>query len=140
MRVKVKKLTETARLPQYAHDGDIGADLFSDAQLTIPARSRAVVKTGLAFEMQESFYGYARIAPRSGLGSKGIDVAAGVVDKKFRGEIGVILINNTDIPFDVKVGDKIAQVIFEVADVGQFVEVTELNATERGTSGFGSTG
>ena len=140
MRVKVKRLTETAILPQYAHEGDIGADLFSDHQLTIPPRSRGVVKTGLALEIPDSFTGYARVAPRSGLGSKGIDVAAGVIDRGYRGEVGVILINQTDLAFDVKYGDKIAQLIFEVADTAHFLEVEDLTQTKRGETGFGSTG
>lgn len=140
MKVKVKKLTETARLPQYAHEGDIGADVFSDTTVSIHPRSRAVVKTGISLEIDPTFFGYARVAPRSGLASKGIDVSAGVVDKSYRGEIGVVLVNNTDRPFQVNPGDKIAQLIFEVAATAQFEQVGDLEATSRGDSGFGSTG
>lgn len=140
MKVKIKKLTETARLPEYAHEGDIGADVFSDVTISIHPRSRAVVKTGIALAIDPEFSGYARVAPRSGLASRGIDVSAGVVDKGYRGEIGVVLVNNTDVSFHVNPGDKIAQLIFEIAGTGQFEEVSDLSETARGIGGFGSTG
>lgn len=140
MIVQIKKLTETAILPQYAHPGDIGADLFADKQVSIPPHTRAVVPTGISLEVPETFMGYVRVAPRSGLASKGIDVGAGVVDKAYRGEIGVVVVNHRDDTFEVKPGDKIAQLIFELAATASFSEVKELTQTERGTDGFGSTG
>ena len=140
MRVKVKKLTETALLPKYAHDGDIGADLFSDDFTMIWPGERKVIKTGISLEVPDSFMGYVRIAPRSGLSSRGIDLSAGVVDKSYRGEIGVVVINNSKETFIVEKGHKIAQMIFEVATTARFEQVTELSDTERGDGGFGSTG
>ena len=140
MRVKIKRVSHSAILPQYAYPGDIGADLFSNENLVIGPRSRDVIGTGIALEMAENFMGYARVAPRSGLGERGIDVGAGIVDSSYRGEVCVILINGTDLPYQVSYGDKIAQLIFEVAARADFIEVDTLNETERGSRGFGSSG
>lgn len=138
----VKKLVEHAQLPRYAEDGSIGADLFSAVFKVIPAKSRVVVGTGLALSAKcmPGACGYLRIAPRSGLAAKGIDVGAGVIDLSYRGEIKVILINHNDHDYTISVADRIAQLIFETADIMRFIEVPELDETERGAGGFGSTG
>ena len=84
---------------------------------------------------------YARIAPRSGLAlKKSIDVGAGVVDSDYRGEVGVILFNHGDQDFEVKMGDRIAQLILEKIDTPVVEEVQGLEETVRGSGGFGSTG
>lgn len=81
------------------------------------------------------------VAPRSGLAWKhSIDVGAGVVDADYRGPVGVILFNHSDVDFEVKVGDRIAQLIVEKIVTPQVVEVDDLDATVRGAGGFGSTG
>jgi dUTP pyrophosphatase len=82
---------------------------------------------------------YARIAPKSSLALEGYDVSAGVVDKGYRGELKVVLVNNGKNFRHFRRGDKIAQLIFEVAEVARF-EAAELTPTERGAGGFGSTG
>ena len=117
----------------------IGFDLASAYDTTVPARGRAVVKTGLAIAIPENTY--ARIAPRSGLAvKKFIDTGAGVVDYDYRGEVGVVLFNHADEDFEVKKGDRIAQLILERISMADVVETDELFATERGAAGFGSTG
>ena len=84
---------------------------------------------------------YARIAPRSGLSvKKSIDVGAGVVDRDYRGEIGVVLINHSNKDFEVNVGDQIAQMILEQIKTPEVVEQADLDETDRGDKGFGSTG
>lgn len=83
---------------------------------------------------------YGRIAGRSGLGVRGIDVAAGVVDCDYRGEIKVVLVNHTDEPFEVRVGDRIAQMILTRYEPMEPEECLEVSVTERGEAGFGSTG
>lgn len=116
-----------------------GFDLASAYDTTVPARGRAVVKTGLAIAIPENTY--ARIAPRSGLAvKKFIDTGAGVVDYDYRGEVGVVLFNHADEDFDVKKGDRVAQLILERISMADVVETDELFATERGAAGFGSTG
>lgn len=89
--------------------------------------------------MPEGTYG--RVAPRSGLAWKNfIDVGAGVIDQDYRGNVGVILFNHSDVDFDVKKGDRIAQLICERIAHPNVVEVKSLSETARGEGGFGSTG
>lgn len=148
---KIKKLSPNAKIPTYGDDGAIGADLYASEEKTIKAGERMLVGTGIAVSAEDTFAtrvpgvvkeleGYFRVAPRSGLSVKGIDVGAGVVDLSYRGEIKVVLINNSKDDKKVEVGDRIAQLIFEYALKSEFVEVEELDSTERGVGGFGSTG
>lgn len=120
-------------------DGKLGETIkLSDDGVSIPANSRCLVKTGLAFALPENCYG--RVAPRSGLALKnGIDIGAGVIDEDYRGEVGAILFNFNSEPFEVKKGDRIAQFICERIIYPDLEEV-ELTDTERGSGGFGSTG
>ena len=98
-----------------------------------------MVPTGLAFAIPEGNYG--RMAPRSGLAAKhGIHVGAGVLDSDYRGEIKAVLFNLGDKDFEIKEGDRIAQVIVEKYTITELVEVEDLDDTERGAGGFGSTG
>ena len=97
------------------------------------------MKTGLAISFSAGLY--ARIAPRLGLALKRfIDVGAGVVDADYRGEVGVVLFNHGDQDFQVKMGDRIAQLILEKIDTPPVKEVHDLDDTVRGSGGFGSTG
>ena len=106
---------------------------------TIPAKGKGLVKTGLAISFPAGLY--ARITPRSGLALKWfIDVGAGVIDSDYRGEVGVVLFNHGDQDFQVKMGDRIAQLILEKIDTPPVEEVQDLGNTVRGTGGFGSTG
>lgn len=138
--IKIKKLHELAIVPKRNNASDAGADLYSVQDLTIPPNSRALVSTGISVEIPLGFYG--RIAPRSGLAvNHGIDVLAGVCDSSYRGEIKVVLINtDKDKSFDITYGDKIAQLIIEQHFNFDFVEVDELGESNRGNSGFGSSG
>lgn len=105
----------------------------------IPARGKMVVKTDIQIELPEGCYG--RIAPRSGLAAKNfIDVGAGVVDEDYRGNLGVVLFNHSDVEFAIAKGDRIAQLICEKIFYPQLEEVKTLSETERGAGGFGSTG
>ena len=105
----------------------------------IPARGKGLVKTDLSIAIPRDTY--ARIAPRSGLAWKHfIDTGAGVVDYDYRGNVGVILFNHAETDFEVKAGDRVAQLILERIATPEVVEVDDLEATERGAGGFGSTG
>jgi deoxyuridine 5'-triphosphate nucleotidohydrolase len=122
-------------------DGEVGetVKLADGVVLVIPANSRCLVKTGIAVAIPEGCYG--RVAPRSGLAlKKGIDIGAGVIDEDYRGEVGAILFNLNSEPFEVKKGDRIAQFICERIIYPELEEVDELDDTERGAGGFGSTG
>ncbi|KAF2880654.1 hypothetical protein ILUMI_25518 [Ignelater luminosus] len=116
-----------------------GFDLKSAYDYTIPARGKEIIDTGIKVQLPEGCYG--RIAPRSGLAAKHfIDVGAGVVDEDYRGIIKVVLFNHSEASFDVKRGDRIAQLICERIYYPEIQEAKELADTERGEGGFGSTG
>lgn len=140
MILKIKKLDPNAIIPTRANPTDAGADLYALEDVKISPSSRALVKTGISLEVPESYY--ARIAPRSGLAYKnGIDVLAGVVDSSYRGEVGVILLNtDTQKVFNIRAGDRIAQLIIEAHYNMTIKEVDSLSDTTRGDGGFGSTG
>ena len=136
---KVKKLTPSATLPLRASAGAAGYDLSASVDTLVPATGKALVKTDLAMAIPEGHYG--RIAPRSGLASKhSIDTGAGVIDVDYRGEVKVLLFNHAQTEFHVKCGDRIAQLIFEKISTPEVREVEDLDASERGAKGFGSTG
>eukprot|EP00958_Prasinococcus_capsulatus_P023990 scaffold3691_cov394-Prasinococcus_capsulatus_cf.AAC.10 len=121
-----------------AYTNDSGL-LNSVQDTVVPSGGRALVKTGLSIAIPQGTY--ARIAPRSGLAYKsGIDVGAGVVDYDYRGEVGVILFNFGNEDFQVRKGDRIAQLILEKIATPEVVEVSDLDDTVRGEGGFGSTG
>ncbi|XP_068660333.1 deoxyuridine 5'-triphosphate nucleotidohydrolase-like [Aristolochia californica] len=137
--LKVKRLSENAILPSRGSPLSAGYDLSSAKEMKVPARGKALVHTDLSIAIPEGTY--ARIAPRSGLAWKhSIDVGAGVIDADYRGSLGVILFNHSDVDFEVKLGDRIAQLIIERIMMPHVSEVQDLNSTVRGTGGFGSTG
>ncbi|XP_010231696.3 LOW QUALITY PROTEIN: deoxyuridine 5'-triphosphate nucleotidohydrolase [Brachypodium distachyon] len=137
--LKVKKLSEKAILPSRGSASAAGYDLSSAADAVVPARGKALVPTDLSIAIPEGTY--ARVAPRSGLALKhSIDVGAGVIDADYRGPVGVVLFNHSEVDFVVKPGDRIAQMIIEVIVTPEVAEVEDLDATVRGEGGFGSTG
>ena len=141
MLVRFKKINPDAILPAYAHQGDAGLDVRSVEDLTIPPGKRALVKTGLVMELPSD--AEAQVRPRSGLALKfGVTVlnSPGTIDSGYRGEVGVILINHGDQPFEVRKGDRIAQIVIAPCIHADIVEVESLDSSERGSGGFGSTG
>ena len=138
-RLLVKKCRDNAVLPVRKTALAAGYDLSSCEALTIPPKGTALVKTGLIMACPEGTYG--RVAPRSGLALKhSIDVGAGVIDADYRGEVGVILFNFGTKDFEIKEGDRIAQLVLEKIELSEVLEVAELDETVRGEGGFGSTG
>eukprot|EP00591_Stephanopyxis_turris_P007320 CAMPEP_0195526974 /NCGR_PEP_ID=MMETSP0794_2-20130614/28353_1 /TAXON_ID=515487 /ORGANISM="Stephanopyxis turris, Strain CCMP 815" /LENGTH=161 /DNA_ID=CAMNT_0040657777 /DNA_START=126 /DNA_END=611 /DNA_ORIENTATION=- len=137
--LQIKLLSEHASMPTRGSPLSAGFDLSSAEVKSIPPHSRAVVKTDLSVACPPGTY--ARIAPRSGLAVKNfIDTGAGVVDADYRGNVGVVLFNFGEENFEVKIGDRIAQLILERISMVDAVQVEELTETERGAGGFGSTG
>ncbi|XP_057458789.1 deoxyuridine 5'-triphosphate nucleotidohydrolase-like isoform X1 [Lotus japonicus] len=137
--LRVKKLSDKAVLPARASHLSAGYDLSSAVETKVPARGKALVATDISISIPEGTY--ARIAPRSGLTWKhSIDVGAGVIDADYRGPVGVILFNHSDLDFEVKIGDRIAQLIIEKIVTPDVAEVEDLDSTVRGEGGFGSTG
>lgn len=140
---KIAKAHPDAVIPVRGSVRAAGFDLSSCVDGIVPARSWMMFDTGIIIEIPEECECYARVAPRSGLAlKKGITTGAGVVDADYRNTIGVILFNNGDTDFEVKTGDRIAQLIFEkiYTPIFEVVDVVELTDTERGLKGFGSTG
>jgi dUTP pyrophosphatase len=139
--LKVKKLSETAIPPSYAHPGDAGLDIFSNQELTLKPGEFGTVKTGIAIQLPPSTE--AQVRPRSGLASKnGISVlnTPGTIDEGYRGEIGVILINHSKSDFKILPGMKIAQMVIAPVVKAEIEQVDSISETQRGEGGFGSTG
>ena len=132
-------LHPNAVIPSRARDGDAGYDLTSIETVEIAPGTRRLVSTGIAIQIPNDCY--ARVAPRSGVSTKGIDIGAGVVDSSYRGEVKVLMINHGNTPYVVKTNDRIAQLIFERIYTPTLVHVlADLTDTTRGAGGFGSTG
>ena len=141
MTVKVLRTDPEAQLPAYAHPGDAGMDVRSIEDVTLAPGARALVRTGLVLELPPD--AEAQVRPRSGLALKhGVTVlnTPGTIDAGYRGEVGVILINLGAEPFVVEKGMKIAQLVVAPVAQAEVVEVSAVDATDRGAGGFGSTG
>ena len=141
MVLRFKKIRPDAVLPSYAHPSDAGMDLRSVDDLTIAPGKRALVHTGLVMLLPPNYE--AQVRPRSGLALKsGVTVlnTPGTIDSGYRGEVGVILINLGEADFQVKKGDKIAQVVIAPVTQPEIAETVEIDETDRGAGGFGSTG
>lgn len=141
MRVQFRKIDPSARLPEYAHPGDAGMDVFSIEETTLAPGGRALVRTGLVMILPPD--AEAQVRSRSGLALKhGVAVlnSPGTIDSGYRGEVGVILINHGDEPFKVEKGMKVAQIVVAPVVRAEIAETTEIDVTERGAGGFGSTG
>ena len=139
--VLVRRLDPGLPLPVRARPGDAGVDLCAAGSMTLGPGERATVGTGVAVAIPEGFAGL--VAPRSGLAQRhglGIVNAPGVVDAGYRGEIRVILINHGSEAVSVTRGDRIAQLVVVPVLAVELLEVGELPLSERGESGFGSTG
>ena len=142
-RVQIKKLRPDAVVPRYMTEQAAGLDLCAaiDAPVTLAPSARAAINTGLAFALPAGYEGQVR--PRSGLArDHGITVvnAPGTIDADYRGPVTVLLINLGNEPVTIEPGHRIAQLVIAPVSRAEIVEVDELDATSRGTGGFGSTG
>ncbi len=142
MAETVEVLITAQNVPSYSHPGDAGADLSSSEALTLAPGERATVGTGVSIALPDGFVAF--VVPRSGLAAKhGITIvnSPGTVDAGYRGELKVTLLNtDSSQPFDIAVGDRIAQMIVMPVTQAHFIPVEKLPLSERGESGFGSTG
>jgi len=140
--VYVKKLNEDAKIPKYMSENAVGADVTSIENVIIPVGKVKLVKTGLAPEIPNNLE--IQVRSRSGLAAKnGVFVlnSPGTIDPDYTGEIGVILANFGEKDFEVKKGDRIAQLVISEKPLAQFKEkIGDLKETERGSGGFGHTG
>jgi len=143
VKVEVKRLPhgEGLPLPAYATSGAAGMDVVSAEDVTLPPGARHAVATGLSMAIPAGYE--IQVRPRSGLALKhGISVpnTPGTIDSDYRGELKVILINLGTDPFSIARGDRVAQLVLAPVLQAAWDEVAELDATERGEGGFGSTG
>lgn len=137
-KLRVLRLISDAKLPVRADGGSAGYDLFSNVSVTINPGERVMVKTGIALTVPYGTYG--RIASRSSMALKYMDVCGGVIDRSYTGEIKVILHNHGTSVYKIRKDDKIAQLVIECIGTPDVFEMEELKKTKRGNGGFGSTG
>ena len=143
MHIPITRLDPDAVLPGQGHDDDAGYDLCANADAVIePGGGRALVPTGLAVAIPAGCGGF--VLPRSGLALKhGVTVlnSPGLIDPQYRGEVKVLLVNtDPEHAYEIHRGDRIAQLVIERVEYVEWQEVDGLDATERDTFGFGSTG
>jgi len=138
VKVKVKNLGG-GKLPSYAHDGDAGMDFHSTEDVTLKPGERHAFATKIAIEIP---YGHVGLVwDKSGLSRKhGLKSLGGVVDSTYRGEIFITLVNTGTEAYEVKKGDKIAQMLIQKVEHVEIEESDDLSDTQRGDKGFGSTG
>lgn len=139
--VKLVKLSKNAQMPKKAHiNGDVAYDLFSINKTTILPGKIVKIETGIAIELPAHYE--AQVRPRSGNSKKGLLVAnaPGTIDTIYRGDVSVLLFNSTNDPWEVEIGDRVAQLLITPKIHIDLVEVDSLNETDRGVNGFGSTG
>ena len=143
IKILIKRLSKEVSLPKYETSGSSGMDLSAniDAKINIEPGKTAIIPTGLALSIPKGFE--IQIRPRSGLAAKqkiSVLNTPGTIDSDYRGEIKVILINLSQESFKVEKGLRIAQMVVCPVVQAQLKEVNDLNETERGKGGFGSTG
>ena len=139
MKIQIKKLHPDAKTPHYALEGDAGMELYSVEELILRPRERVSCPTGIAIKIPKGYVGL--IWDKGGPSHKfGIKTLGGVFDSNYTGEYKIGLTNLSQEDFEIKKGQKIAQVIFQKIETPEVEEVEELEETNRGDGGFGSTG
>ncbi len=142
IEVKIKKLDRSIDLPRYAYEGDAGLDLRANETLDLAPFERRLISTGLAIAIPDGYAGF--VQPRSGLAIKqGFTVlnTPGLIDAHYRGELKIIAINLDDSQsIHIERGDRIAQLVIQKVPSVRLVETDELDQTDRGCGGFGSSG
>ena len=141
VQVNFRRLDRELPTPAHAHDGDGGVDLYSAQDVIVGPGESASVLTGVAVQIPPGYAGL--VTPRSGLAARhgiGILNAPGLVDAGYRGEIRVLIINHGTEKFEIQRGDRVAQLVVVPVVSQEWVEVEELETSDRGPGGFGSTG
>lgn len=141
MKLQFKRIQGQEQVEQLtkSNTSDAGLDIASNQDVMVMPRQDTIVSTGIAVAIPEGYCG--RVAPRSGLKYRqGIKAFEGTIDSAYRGELKVILENPTGKAYQVKKGDRIAQLLTVPCELGLYEEVVDLDTTERGEGGFGSTG
>lgn len=142
LTVNIKRLDPSVELPTYAYEGDAGLDLRSNETIAIHPFERVLIPTGLAIALPDGYAGF--VQPRSGMALKrGLTIAntPGLIDAHYRGELKVIAVNiDAHETIHIERGERIAQLVIQRVPVVHLNEVEELDQTDRGCGGFGSSG
>ena len=142
IKLALKKLDEGLPTPAYAHPGDAGLDLYAASDVALGPGERAMVPTGVAVAIPEGYAGF--VQPRSGLAAKkGLTIVntPGLIDSGYRGELKVIALNtDASVPIELKRGERIAQLVIQAVPAVEIELAGELDDSERGEGGFGSSG
>lgn len=139
IRLKIRKLVPDAVIPKYNHQNDAGLDLFSREDVLLAPQDRKMIRTGISIELPGNHVGL--VWDRSGLAAKhGIKSMGGVIDEGYRGEVQVILYNTRKDYYQVKRGDRIAQLLIQKVERPEIEIVDTLEESKRGVKGFGSSG
>jgi len=138
MKIKIKKLKENAKLPKYAHPGDVGMDLYAMETVTIKPMEHHRFFHGFAMEFPEGNAGI--IMDKSSISKAGLIHMGGVFDAGYRGEYNTHLVNLGSEPYTVEEGDKVSQLVIVPVVIGELEEVDILSESARGEGAFGSTG
>jgi dUTP pyrophosphatase len=142
IEIEIKLLDEGLPMPRYQHEGDAGLDLPSRVDYVLGPGERAMIPTGIAVAIPRGYAGF--VLPRSGLASRhGIALvnSPGLIDSGYRGELAIVMINtDKHSSFEIKRGNRIAQLVIQPVIEARTVQVKELDDTSRGVGGFGSTG
>ena len=139
MIIKIQKIDSEAIIPNYANKDDAGLDFYSVEDVALKPMERKAIRTGVKMEIPEGYVGL--VWDKSGLAvNNGIKTMAGVVDSGYRGEIKIVLINLSNQDFEIKKGQKIAQMLIQKIEHPEIEVVEELSGSVRGVNGFGSTG
>lgn len=137
--VRVKRLHPDARLPSYGRPGDAGLDLYAIEDCTVQPGERVLIPTGIALAIPEGTVGL--VWDRSGMAAKhGMKTMAGVLDHTYRGELKVVLLNTTAAPYEIRKGDRVAQLLVQPIYTASVEETDELPQSVRGDGAFGSSG
>lgn len=138
MKIKIKKLNPEAKLPSYAHPGDVGMDMYALETKTVNPMEHVRFSCGFALEFPIGFA--AIVKDKSSISKAGLHTMGGVFDAGYRGEYNVHLVNLSDKSYTVEKGDKVGQLVILPVEIPELEEVNELSNSSRGTGAFGSTG
>ena len=138
MRIKVKKLKENAKLPKYAHPGDVGMDMYAMETVTINPGEHCRLFHGFAMEFPEGYM--AKVFDKSSISKAGLHTLGGVFDAGYRGEYNTHLVNLGSEPYTVEEGDKVSQLVLVPVSIAEIEETDTLSESDRGMGAVGSTG
>lgn len=138
MQIKVKKLKDNAKLPTYAHPGDVGMDMYAMETVTIPPMGQHRFFHGFALEFPIGYGAF--VMDKSSISKAGLQTMGGVFDAGYRGEYNTHLINLSSESYTVEIGDKVGQLVIVPVSIAELELVEELTDSSRGMGAFGSTG